>query len=130
MPRSSRWLLSALQREREHGTRGHGVLHVCQQMIGYRARRDDRVAPIVETHELREQLRAEGVSVAADAIDGELRLRAHAMRLGCEGAARQCGAWFANSSANTASAERSSITAPSGCRHAPRPATSFDQRSS
>src|SRR5260221_2405806 len=128
MRRSSRGLVRALQRQSKDRTCGNRLLRVLKKASWDRARCDDRVAPVVEAHKLREQLRAEAVSVAADAIDGEMRLRAHAMRLGCEGSARQCGGWIANSSANTSSAERKSISAPSGCLHAPRPETSCDHR--
>src|SRR5439155_23887970 len=84
-------LLRALQRQRQHRTCGHRILRVRHEVIRDRTWGDDRVAPVVEAHELREQLRAEAVSIASDAIDCEMGLRAHAMRLGCDDSARQCG---------------------------------------
>src|SRR5580704_8526834 len=88
-----------------------------------RTRTDDRVSPVVELDELGDQIGAHTVTIALDAVDGERDAIAHdaaaAMRATLQ---RRSSAWSMNSPAKTRSAEASSPAAPSGCRHAPRPA--------
>src|ERR1700737_572601 len=45
-----------------------------QEVLRDRARGDDRVAPVIQPDQLREDLSAQAMSIAFDAVDGELEL--------------------------------------------------------
>jgi len=62
---------ASLQCKRQHWTSSDGSLGQRHEAIWDLCLTDDRVAPIVEADQLRQQLRALPVPVAFDAVDGE-----------------------------------------------------------
>jgi len=112
------------ERQRRTGGPGPGPLAVepARQWLGP----DDWEAPVVEGDRLRQDLGAEPVAHAASWVDVEKAV-AHLI----SGSGKTEGApplqcphrCSSSSSANARSVERIKLTTPSGCRHAPRPAT-------
>jgi hypothetical protein len=82
------------QGKREHWTAIDGPLCRRHKVTRDLPRRQDRVAPVVEADQLREQLGAQAVPIAFDAVDCKL----HA-------GIRRCGRWPAKSSGNVVSAD-------------------------
>src|SRR5438105_1603576 len=120
---------SPLQVEREYGTAVHCASRVLHQLTRHRARVDDRIAPVVELDHLGQKPGTQPVPVASDAVDGDALRRHHAALATAAETVQRCSwTWSEKSSANTCSADRIMITAPSGCRHAPRPGSRPAQR--
>ena len=103
-----------------------------EQLLRHGSPVDDRVAPVVQPNQFRQQLRAESVPVRCDRVDAE-HLAHHAVPVGraaCFSPLHRPAMWSSTSEANTSSALATNRTAPSGWRHAPRPRTCSSQRSS
>src|SRR6266566_3897327 len=60
------------QPQGEERAAGHRPAGVLEQVLGHLAAGDDRVAPVVEPDQLRQQLGAQPVAVAPGAVDGQL----------------------------------------------------------
>ena len=114
------------QRERRAGAGGaDGVLELLAVEGGFV---DHRIAPLVERDPLGQQLRADAVGLAGDRVDAYVVAHGHGSRRAsrptagsgssparAHALAGAVGAWSSNSSANTRSALRITLTAPSGC---------------
>src|SRR5258708_15558906 len=90
------------------GTVFDSSLREGEQVIGDLILGDDRVAPVVEPDQLRQQLGANAAAVARDAIHGQDEVPAHAANVA------SWGLWSANSGANVFRADCRNMTAPSG----------------
>src|SRR6266566_8461103 len=118
-------MFHAAKGEREHGAIFNRALGKWYEVFGDGSGGDDRIAPVVEADQLRQQFRAKPAPIAFDAVDGQHERLAHALRRTSRSSCPLC---CANSFAKTSSADARNMTAPSGCLHAPRPRTSLAQR--
>jgi len=108
----------------------HDALDICRSVRQDGWRRQDRVAPIVERHQVRREVMADAEGLTGDPIHLQLAVHRQATaRQLAAGPQAIPRAWTRNSSSNVRSALVRSSTAPSGWRHAPRPRTSPAQRS-
>src|ERR1022692_191011 len=107
-----------------------------KEVIGQRTRLDDRVSPVIHPDSLGEELATHAVRLALDRVDAQTDSHHQAASTAGMGSSEgrsenlhsPCLRWWRRSAAKTSMALVRKSTAPSGCLHAPRPRTSFDQR--